>query len=378
MDVRKIFQGISTKLLVDFETSAGINHQGAKGAVRESALREFLSDSRLPAKFGLGTGEIVSSFDRVSKQSDLVVFDRLDSIPLLYSDAVQVFPIESVYGVIEVKSRLSKEELFKSLENIRSVKDLVIDGLTKYSHPTIVYSRPTPRPFGIVFAYSLSTNSLESLTENLKEWELQSPKKFWPNLIVVLGEGVIHHYGEGALNCITNQELEVAFAPLALHYKEDAFFHFYSALLSLCSGVELPLLDLHKYFSPSQRIGENVVSSHDGFTKDGSDQKYRFTSSFIEKVITFCSQSGPIRQSDLLEKQFGTVPLGLTEHQLASEIYLYNPENLPNGSLEEVMSAAKGEQTEGTLLSLHCILINGVSYAIAMCSLRPEDFEEYN
>src|SRR5450830_224147 len=118
MEVKRIFRGVSAKLLSDFNVSAMYEHQGNKGSFREGALRDFLVSDRMPSKYGLGTGEIVSSHGEVSKQSDLIVFDRLNSIPLLYSDTVQVFPVESVYGVVEVKSKLSKDELLKALENI--------------------------------------------------------------------------------------------------------------------------------------------------------------------------------------------------------------------------------------------------------------------
>ena len=78
MDIKKVFRGISQKLQSDFEISSEINHQGNKGTYRESALRDFLLSGRLPKRFGIGTGEIIGPTRKVSKQSDLVIFDQLD------------------------------------------------------------------------------------------------------------------------------------------------------------------------------------------------------------------------------------------------------------------------------------------------------------
>lgn len=193
MEVKRIFRGVSAKIISDFNVSAMYEHQGNKGSFREGALRDFLASDRMPSKYGLGTGEIVSSHGEVSKQRDLIIFDRMNGIPLLYSDTVQVFPVESVYGVVEVKSKLSKEELLKALDNIKSVKMLSDDAVVQYSKGPIAYARKASRPFGIVFADGLVNNSLESLAENLHGWESSPEKKFWPNMIFVLGVGVIYH-----------------------------------------------------------------------------------------------------------------------------------------------------------------------------------------
>jgi hypothetical protein len=378
MDVRQLFRGISTKLLVDFETSAGMNHQGNKGAFRESAVKEFLSDNRLPARLGLGTGEVISSFGGVSKQSDIVVYDRLNSIPLLYNESVQVFPIESVYGVIEIKSKLSKDELIKSLENIKSIKDLVIDGGAAYLPSRGAHAHNASRPFGIVFAYALASNSLESLTENLKDWERENPSKFWPNMIVVLGKGVIHHFGEGGLTCLSNEDLRRAKYAAGLYHEGDAFFHFYSTLLTLCSGVELPRLSLNSYYTPSRRIGDRVVRHHDDFVHPDSGRKAKMTDDFIRRVIEYCSGTEKISYEEMLINRLGCVPEGFTSGQLAQKLYLYNPEGLPAGSLAEIKEIMNGSgvKKERTLFNMYCIVIDKVTYAIAMDSMTSKDFEE--
>jgi hypothetical protein len=67
----------------------------------------------LPPKIGIGTGFIVSGGDSAqqSPQCDIILYDSLNNAPLYKSDAWSIYPIEMVYGVIEVKTTLNKREL---------------------------------------------------------------------------------------------------------------------------------------------------------------------------------------------------------------------------------------------------------------------------
>jgi hypothetical protein len=95
--------------------------------VRENTVRKFLSE-RLPKKYGLGAGEIVGRIRESSRQSDVIVFDRQHGVTLLFDESVQVFPVDCVYGIIEVKSSLSKSEFLDALEKIKALKSLAPGG----------------------------------------------------------------------------------------------------------------------------------------------------------------------------------------------------------------------------------------------------------
>jgi hypothetical protein len=99
----------------DFEASAQVKHSGSKGTIRETNLRNFLAGGRLPGKYGLGSGEVVGRVRDTSRQCDVIVYDKVNGVTLPYDESVQVFPIDCVYGVIEVKSALSKPEFLDSL-----------------------------------------------------------------------------------------------------------------------------------------------------------------------------------------------------------------------------------------------------------------------
>ncbi|MDX6038497.1 hypothetical protein SH917_23065, partial [Acinetobacter baumannii] len=68
--------------------------------------------------------------------------------------------------------------------------------ISKKLGPTSTVTYGNTPPFGVIFAYDLGGNSLDSLEENLQEWCSKNPASVWPNMICVLNQGLIL-FGEG-------------------------------------------------------------------------------------------------------------------------------------------------------------------------------------
>lgn len=381
MDIKKVFRGISAKLAHDFDISAEINHQGNKGTYRESALREFLSEGKMPKKFGIGSGEIIGRTKNASKQSDLVIFDQLNGMSFVYSNDIQIYPIESIFGVIEVKSRLSKAKLIESLENIKSVKSLVPNESCTVKNSFMINTYLRPKPFGIVFAYSLCNNSLESLLENLKEWEKENDRMLWPNLIAVLNEGIIYHYGEGMKNTsiFTNDEILNAISASYLAYQKDTLFHFYSILIDLCSSTHLGSINIESYFDPAEQIGEFIVKRHDKLGVQNEDGVFKLKIEFIRKIVSHCQKAGKIKQRELFIKQIGEIPTGMDEDYLDYEVYHYDPDFL--SGFHEVenpidLSNGNARATCPMLVPAHWLEINGDTYYLSFYYIKNDDIEK--
>jgi len=374
-------------LLADFDIASEINHNGSKGTYRENSLKKFLSDGRLPIKYGIGSGEIVSPANDVTNQCDLIIYDKFEGIPLIYDESTQVYPIDTIYGVIEVKSQLSKEKLVEALNNIKSIKSIVPnDYISRQTDPFIKTRYRRPKPCGLIFAYSLSNNSLDSLIKNLKEWESSNPPEYWPNLIVILNEGIIYHIDNKLKNCYSNDSITCESSPITIYHRGDSLFYFYSVLLDLINNIYLVPPSLNIYFNLPQKMGEYNVKNHDRFCKFGKDKKvkedkiFRLTYTFIDKVVKWCIKSGKLTNRELYIKQFGQLPHGCTEKELGYSVYLYNPDNLsgPKNINESFKRDEEGNMiaTEKLLAPSTYIEVNGEVFYIPQIYIEKNDLEE--
>jgi hypothetical protein len=365
----------------DFKASAQVAHRGSKGTIRENILRKFLEEGRLPSKYGLGSGEIVGRIKDTSRQSDLIIYDKIDGVTLLYDEHTQVYPIDCVYGIIEVKSGLSKTEFIDALDKIAAFKSMSPDGHVWQPIGSATVSFPRPRPFGMVFAYNLSGNSLDSLTANLRDWEQRHPPELWPNYVCVLGIGIISHQGKDVFQkCLDSKSITAESWPMSLAYQEDSLWNFYSVLHDLCARMKLGPVELLTYYKPLTRIGRFVIDGPIEFRRASDNAAMRPNEATITRIVNWCADQGQIRYEDYLLKRLGSVPVGLNNRQcLDRHVYLYNPDDLPGfhelGDTPFQVDNDGIRPSQPSLLSIIEVIIDTHSYAICMDSLGPEDFE---
>ena len=99
------------------------NHAPSIGFGNEEVLRNFLK-THIPERFAVGTGFVYLDNNNVSKQCDLLIYDQVNYAPFFKEGDFVIIHPEAVAAVIEVKTTLSKRELYDSIENIRSVKEV--------------------------------------------------------------------------------------------------------------------------------------------------------------------------------------------------------------------------------------------------------------
>jgi hypothetical protein len=85
-----------------------IYHAGEKGRSLEGEVMAFLR-TFLPGEYGLSTGFVVYHSGReirLSPQLDIIIYDPLRTGPITRLTTCDVFPLEAVYGYIEVKASI--------------------------------------------------------------------------------------------------------------------------------------------------------------------------------------------------------------------------------------------------------------------------------
>lgn len=112
------------RCLTEARNCSQLAHAGLVGKVRqilvETLLIPLLSDG-----FRIGTGKVTDSNGSLSAETDVIIYDRRSVPPVLYDEKHGIFPIESVYYVIEVKSTLSSAEFERSIQNGVQLRSLV-------------------------------------------------------------------------------------------------------------------------------------------------------------------------------------------------------------------------------------------------------------
>ncbi|HEX3640769.1 MAG TPA: DUF6602 domain-containing protein, partial [Ktedonobacteraceae bacterium] len=122
VDMQAFFGSVEDSMLALYRQARVVHHSGDRGENREQDLRDFLQ-KHLPKKYGVTKGEIITRAGEHSHAADIIIFDALNC-PVLYSQHTAVLPIEGVYGIIEVKSKLSKSEFLDDIGKIEQFKHL--------------------------------------------------------------------------------------------------------------------------------------------------------------------------------------------------------------------------------------------------------------
>lgn len=159
-------------------------HQGEKGRFNENQIQKVLR-RLLPKKMDIGTGFIACSDANrsISAQQDIVIYDSLENVTLFHDEMFDIFPIESVYGTIEVKTTLNVSELEKSFTANRKMRDMA-ENTGKYYRVSVAKERvsgsgefvteyfevrDTLSPRFFMFCYSCDWINFETLKKNFED-----------------------------------------------------------------------------------------------------------------------------------------------------------------------------------------------------------------
>jgi len=124
MNIEQVFRGLSEQIMVDFEQiTSQIKHNSAKGHIRETLIVESFLRKYLPNVIGIAVrGEVVSLDGQVSPECDIILYESRGCPPFIKKTDYCVFPVELVYGIIEVKSKLDKRGLEDGFKKITKLK----------------------------------------------------------------------------------------------------------------------------------------------------------------------------------------------------------------------------------------------------------------
>ncbi|AWI26862.1 DUF6602 domain-containing protein [Flavobacterium pallidum] len=189
------FQQTSKDIFFD-EDSKKLIHPGEFGTYREAICKDFLRFF-IPMRLDISTGFLIVDSGNVSKQCDLIVYDRNNTPLIENAERQRFFPVETVCAIGEIKSDLSKNNFKEALNKLARNKRIK-EGM---SHPTVLKRdhpgkfTPNVYPYDNIFSF-LICNKLDFKLDNIcdeidslyEDDILQNQKH---NLILSINDGVL-------------------------------------------------------------------------------------------------------------------------------------------------------------------------------------------
>lgn len=112
------------KALTRYADSGDLDHPGLKGRVREIAVRDII-EPLLFEHLKTGTGQLTDHKGNVSAQVDCAVYSTRHLPPILFEQGLGLFPVDATLFAVEIKSRLSSDELRRAAKVARSFRKLI-------------------------------------------------------------------------------------------------------------------------------------------------------------------------------------------------------------------------------------------------------------
>lgn len=245
-------ESMAKKMSIEYqEVTSHIEHLGVRGSSRENVLQKHIKQL-LPQKFTVGNGIITDINGTQSKQQDFFIYDTFNSPIFLQMESSCVIPVESVYATVEVKSTLTKETLWQSIENILSVKQLNISVLKN----TFFVPKIHNFILGTVFAYT-SDSTIETVAQNVDELCRDIPKENQPSMVCIFDKGLIVNISKDGMGQIETVPSTQTTWGIIKNNKELNFYLFYLILQQhLNTTMNFPP-DLLKYATATHAL-DNV------------------------------------------------------------------------------------------------------------------------
>jgi hypothetical protein len=241
-------------------------HSGENGRNKEDLLINFLK-SYLPNRYSLSTGFIFDTNDVKSNQNDIIIYDSFWSSILFPENVSQFFPIESVYGLIEVKSMLDTNALKETIKKAKTIKTMPIKGVTRN-----LGFNGIKEPFYSIFAYE--SVSMEALKQTLATEYANTPLKERIDFIVILNKGLFYtgNYFEIVKYGMPNSQYRISLGQEGVEHikneypseieswelNENSLFVWYTYLMSYLSYSADKISTMIDYLPPNETWGRKL------------------------------------------------------------------------------------------------------------------------
>ncbi len=155
------------------QVRAHLPHNTSKGYAIEQSFASLLRRA-LPMKYTLSSGLMTNHLGDLSNQTDIIVHDALNNLKFRTSPDIEIFPIETVFGAIEVKTTLNSaamKQWFEASSKVRAIaREKHYAGRPRVQGSKVLVSKVNdpvpPRMYLVAFESSIG---LQSLADQMAE-----------------------------------------------------------------------------------------------------------------------------------------------------------------------------------------------------------------
>lgn len=358
-------RNFQSAILDSYNRTKPIKHPRDKGNHREEILRHFLTRNGLipnSIRVPSVSTRVVSPSGQISPELDILFVNASDSIVLKrYENTLEYYPVESVLGTIQVKSRLTKKELEGGLRHIQSFKDIRPTRSLRRQMGGFTLEEGIYRRFGILFAYE-GVLRWEKMSDIIREHLAECPNSLWPNMIVVLDRGYFL-IGDKSHNAWDQRTLEDISNP-EIHgfpdYSGHCLQQFYSYLVALLKQANTGWPNTNDYLRMPVVVGEHsLVFAHGAFSEYEKCPQHgnylkKIRAEKIEEILDKTQNSEPMNWIKALDLAVGRS--GTDSERYAKQpgdVFVYDPDGL---GLENLLLSKEG------FITCEQVVIDGRQY----------------
>jgi hypothetical protein len=175
---------------LSLKKTSSIKHKGNRGGARERALRAFFEE-RLPSRYSVTEGEVVDLYGNTSPQLDLLFFDGSVNFQL-NGDSTSILPAEALLASVEVKTKLTVQEIHKSCIAARKLRELRPYDKELGGVNIAASTDAGARYYHCIFAYETSIGSANWLAKESKRLKVACGGAHLIDAVYVLNRGLIN------------------------------------------------------------------------------------------------------------------------------------------------------------------------------------------
>jgi hypothetical protein len=311
-----------------------------------------------------------------------VIFDPVHCPALLTSPTHSIFPIESVYGALSVKSRLNNAELKDAYENIASLKRIIIKKIFQHNpNPGFVVGVGYPIPVTGIVAYA-SDRSLEAIAAQVKALDAElGDLELRPDFVAVIGGGIVGPRGtrRGEFNALKRPN-DIKELSQLRKTGRHTLLRIYMQITNDLNMITLRPWSLADYDNMPMLIGRYRVGGQNrvvpwGKERSDTGRVRHLTESTISKIV---SESKRITARESWEHRLGSIPEGLADFcDLDEVVYEYNPNNLKPLVPSELTRDDEGRVTASNSTFVPQDMdIDGRRYLVSMDTFSESSFQD--